>query len=399
MPPTQYFKNYCLLNKFKGLGIFLYTLMMISCSNLVNQKVIYVFPDTYSELTQESENSIYWSDFKLLVSQGRLFGEVVFKPGLYELKEKVEIKGNRSLHLFAEKGARFIGDFDFSVADRYSSGFVLFRGNIEFVGFVFEKVGYCFYVDRKSNVSNVIIKSLTAKDVHSCIVIDRNIEGYVQKWEIVDVNIKGYYRVAIRLSGMNTSLIFINDVDINGRHGYVSNHCFKGGIQIYRGAHDIFVTNTHIENNIGNCGMSYQQGDGIEADNKGGSPYNLSFINITVENSRDANFDLKAKDVRLENIVSISGDLSRYGFKLWSYDSYNCIDCKIKGFFKYNLTLLSASAIFTNFDIKNKESELLKCEITIKGKSPVLKLTENKYVLLDSATQNKGCSEDSIFFE
>lgn len=376
------------------LCIFIVVSLISSCSSDSSKLETYVYPNDSYFQSSAYENRISWEKFKSLTNKGLLSGRVYFKPGKYMVSNAIPIKGNNPLYLYAEDGAQFVGNFDFRSAKAYSSGFKLYRGDITFSGFNFENVGYCVYVNQSSMVSNVHISKLKASNVHSCIVIDRDVQGPVKNWRIDDAIIKGYYRVAIRISGNLSSNFKINNVIADGSHPYSANHCFKGGIQIYRGAHNISINSANIKNNIGNCNGTYQQGDGVEVDDKGGVPHDITFSNVFVENSRDGNFDLKGKNIKFDNVVSVAGLLSRYAFKLWSYDSYHCYRCKVGGGFDYYLTLMSSTLHLQKFIISEgeKSTAFLKCQETIKGVPPQLKLTQNSSLPPSLLRMTKGCS-------
>ncbi|WP_111977431.1 hypothetical protein [Algibacillus agarilyticus] len=349
---------------------------IFSCSTTDNLNTTYrVYPNN----TPLTGNSLSWSEFIILAEKGKLSGKYLLTKGNYTVDKPINIRGKTKVEINGEDGLILTGSFDFSKPNKVLKTFVLHRGNIKLQNLNFSNVGSCISVAKNSNVNHVIIYNLKAQNVHSCIVVDRNLNSFAYDWDIRKVKVVGYYRVAIRISGKNTHNFMLSDLHINGDHDFANNHCFKGGIQIYNSAYNIKVSHAHIENNIGNCEKSYQQGDGIEADNKGGTPKNLTFENVTVQNSRDGNFDLKAEHVILKNIVSIGGEATRYAFKLWTYNDYSCFNCELVGRFDYYVTLVSAGFQVQKLKIEKSQfqSSFIKCQTTLDREPPKLDLVDN----------------------
>lgn len=314
---------------------------------------------------------ISWGEAQRRLRLGQVNGVLHFSPGFYELDAAVHIKGYAPIKLIAAEGVRFVGKFDFVQPAKISNGFVLHRGDLQFHNFDFSNVGSCITVAKKSTVSNVIINNLRANDVHSCIVVDRNLSSTVESWELNNIFIKGYYRVAVRFAGKGTENIKISNLKADGFHGFGSSHCYKGGVQILQGAHNIDIKNSTISNNVGDCGTSYQQGDGIEIDNKGGVPEDFLFENIEIRNSGDANFDLKSRSTTLKNVISIAGAKTKYAYKIWSYPDYTCTLCSATGEFESVFNINSAQVQLVDFSLKgSKPLRYLRCKETINGILP-----------------------------
>lgn len=349
---------------FKGLAFFL-ILLCISCSNLNDSKIethVYSTMPGYVKLNKRVK-SINWDEFRDKANNGELLGKVIFHPGDYIVSETTYLRGQNTLHLLAMDGALFLGEFDYMNSDFTLPVFSLYRGNITFSNFNFTNVGTCIAVAKNVVSRNVTINDLVAKDVNRCIAINPNGNRIIKYWLLNNINIIGYYKYAIRLSGKNTSHVTINNTYIDGSHQFKNNSCYKGGIQIYQGAHHIHINNVHIKNNYGDCAEKYQQGDGIEIDHKNGRTRDITLKHIKIENSGDANFDIKADNVVMENIVSIAGIRTRFAYKFWGYPNYRCTDCSSIGNFSTHINLNSASVIFKNYYYRGtSDTAMIKCK-------------------------------------
>lgn len=307
-----------------------------------------VVPEITSEHIDDS-SIISWNEFKLLAKRSDFEGTYLFAEGIYQIAEPIYIKGEDKVVLVANKYSVFKGDYQ-GEGGSLSDGFVLTRGNIELYNFSFQNMSYCLRVNKNTVVNDVVIDNLSANNVHSCIVIDRYNNLVANDWDIKNTTIENYYRVALRIAGTNTSNINVDNFYFDGlRENNLESYCYKGGVQIYESAHDLTFTSGVIKNNVGGCGDKYPQGDGIEIDNVQGMPFNINLNNITISNSRDGNVDIKADNVYMSNVTSVSSGNTTYAYKLWSYDNYVCDKCQASGEFFSLINLHSAEATFTDF--------------------------------------------------
>ena len=346
---------------------------------IVPSNYLMVIPDKISKM---KSNTITWSDFKKKAYKGNISGSYIFSSGVYDINDPVILNGEEYTTLIANEAAIFEGHFDYGNHSIQVDGFVLKRGNIDFHNFSFKNVNSCIRAYKNTELHNVRINGLIATDTHSCILLERGKNLDVNHWAISNIDIQGYYRVAIRLAGATTRNISINNFLINGVSSDSNpSHCFKGGVQIYEAAHHITLQHGRVINNVGDCGSSYQQGDGIEADDRQGLPHHLTFNDLVVENSGDANFDLKADFVTMNNIISLTQSNTRFAYKFWSYDRYLCTRCSAYGNYSYLITLNSAVGTFFDFepifDIANGqyiEERMYLPMKTIEHKVPILVL-------------------------
>lgn len=215
-------------------------------------------------------------------------------------------------------------------ASRDVSLFLLTRGNVTFRNFAVRNVARFIAVPNGGTPEGVVVSHVSIRDVYDGIVIDRGKQHLVRDWRIEDLDISGYVRVGIRFAGQNTQRIAIRRAVIDGGGIRAANDCYKGGIQLYEAVSDVTIEDVKVSNNVGCAEASYQQGDGIEADDKQGAPQRITLRRVVSTGNRDGAFDLKAKDMALEDLAADSAGVSRSGFRFWSY-SYTCVRCRVAG--------------------------------------------------------------------
>lgn len=298
-------------------------------------KVYYASPlGAGSQSGSDEANALPLSKIQLFVSNLDHSARIVMLAGLYPLTSTLDLVAdnpNQILVLEGRENTILQGSFDPLTLAGVSSGLRLRSGNIIIRRLHFQKAGFCVKAEKSSTIDQVLVENITAEDVHSCILVDRDVERPVTRWIIRNAHIKGYYRTAIRLAGAQSSNMLIDGAQIDGIGQLEKSECYKSGIQLLASVSDIHIRNTTVKNNIGSCGESYQQGDGIEADHKEGTPRNIQLENVQVENSGDADLDLKADNVNMRNVVSLGGPRTRYAFKLWNYFRYQCDQCYAYG--------------------------------------------------------------------
>lgn len=312
-----------------------------------------------SEDGSSEANAMGFASLQELVYDVRQSTKVKFLPGVYPLAATLIVKAPSSNALFileGSEGAVIRGNFDFATESGLSSGIRLSSGNVVVRGLGFERTGFCVKTHKYATVDNVLIEKINAVDVHSCVVVDRDSTKPVTRMIVRDSTIKGYYRVGVRLAGAQSADFLLDHLQIDGAHNHGQSDCFKGGIQLLMGVKRVHIRNSEIVNNIGTCGENYQQGDGIEADNKQGVPEEIFIENVRVANSGDADFDMKAKQVSLQNVRAIGGALTRYAFKMWSYDTYTCSHCMAFGSNAAYILLVQADMRFTDSTFANAKA-------------------------------------------
>jgi len=222
-----------------------------------------------------------------------------------------------------------VGDYG-PGASRDVSLFLLWRGYVTFRNFMLRNVARFIAVPNGGTPEGVVVSHVWLRDVYDGIVIDRGKQHTVRDWRIEDVSISGYVRVGIRVAGPRTQRIAISRTNIDGGGERGLNDCYKGGIQLLESVSDVLIENVNVGNNIGCKEASYQQGDGIEADDKQGAPQRIVLRHVVSTGNRDGDFDLKAKDMILEDLVADSAGISRSGFRFWIYP-YTCVRCQVAG--------------------------------------------------------------------
>lgn len=215
-------------------------------------------------------------------------------------------------------------------ASRDTSLFLLWRGNVTFRNFLVRNVARFIAVPNGGTPEGVVVSHISIRDVYDGIVVDRGKHHVVRDWRIEDLDLSRYVRVGIRLAGPRTQRVAIRGAVIDGGGVRASNDCYKAGIQLYEAVSDVTIEDVNVRNNIGCTEASYQQGDGIEADDKQGAPRRITLRHVVSTGNRDGAFDLKAMDMALEDLVADSAGVSRSGFRLWSYP-YTCLRCRVAG--------------------------------------------------------------------
>lgn len=337
-------------------------------------KVYYVSPLGGGLKNGSSEsNALPFAQISTLMRSFTESSKIRMLPGLYQLNGTLDIRaptGDKVLVIEGGDGATIKGVFDFSTLAGTSTGLRLRTGNIVIRGLKFNRVGFCIKAEKYSAISRVLIENIEATDVHSCILIDRDMEQPISDWVVRKSKIKGYYRVGVRLAGMQSQGFLVDKLNIDGAHTLGASDCYKVGIQLLSGVRNVHLRDTKIFNNIGSCGESYQQGDGIEADHKEGTPSGIFIENVQITNSGDAELDLKADNVRLHNVRTFGGEKVRYAFKVWAYDTYTCTHCFAQGVNKAYVNLNQANMTFADSTFSNHKPVHL-CDLR-HGETPEL---------------------------
>ena len=293
-----------------------------------------------------------------------------FLGGRYRLQKTLVIpdRGPEAVTVLEGEGqnTEFIGDFNYGPGTEGHALFRLAASNVAIRNMQIRNMRTCVAAASRVPLQNVLLERIWARDVHDCIMVYKNPPRFVANWLIREIDVRGYYRVGIRLAGANTKGVVISNVYLDGANGADRHYCFKGGIQLLKGVRDVRVEDAVIKNNVGDC-EGYQQGDGIEADHKGGTPSNLRFENVLVSNSRDGNFDLKAKGVHMSNVTSLRGAKTRYAFRFWGYDDYLCEKCRSDGADTAYIFSSGASTRFVDPDF-HAEADVKICDLRSKSK-------------------------------
>lgn len=282
---------------------------------------------------------------------------IVLLPGRYALASTLDLtagSADRVLVIEGRENAVLAGYFDAATLSGASSGLRLRSGNIIIRGLRFEKTGFCIKADKNVTIDKVLIENIAAEDVHTCILVDRDVEHPVTRWIVRDASINGYYRSGIRLAGAQTRDILIENARIDGVGSQAKSDCHKSGIQLLAGVSDVHIRNSSVKNNVGDCGDGYQQGDGIEADHKDGTPRNIRLERVQISNSADASLDLKADNVIMQRVVSQGGSQTRFAFKLWDYHQYECSECYAFGANVAFIQLVQASLSLQSTILSNQ---------------------------------------------
>lgn len=276
------------------------------------------------------------------------------------------------------------------------------RGLISLKNIAIQDSYHCVDLAKQAKVHDIRIESLRAKNIDTCIMVDRGRDVDVNQWRIENLFISDYRRAGIRLAGRKTRHIDIKGIHINGLTSVPIDHCHKSGIQILQGAHHISISDSTIENTIGSCGENFQQGDGIEVDNKVAVPYDIKITDVTVRNSGDAEFDIKARQVYLKNIIAIGGEKTHYAYKFWSYGDYVCENCVANSVNWTYVLLEHATAKFINPSFSNHKPLKL-CDVREtekRGKQGLMLIGGN--VQMYEKDEWRGCgslaSEERVTF-
>lgn len=355
-------------------------------------KTIYFSPSGAGDRSGRNEaNALAFSSVQDRLSSLSSSTVFSFVPGVYKLTSGLRLSAPSGgvLHLRGGEGVVFRGDFNYSSPDSSSAGLRLRSGNVIVEDIRFENTRHCVLAENNAAIRNVYIKNITAKDVHSCINIDRGLSGPIENWTIGGLKVDGYYRVGVRLGGPNARGFNLYGLDLNGANSANVNYCWKGGIQLYEGVSTVRVANARIVNNIGNC-SDYQQGDGIEADDTGGAPKDIEIRNTYVGNSGDADLDLKADGVRMYNVFSNGGKGTYYNFKFWNYPNYSCEGCVGVDANWFHIILVNSTAKFQDAQFYSKSSSAPPCDLRHRGgKHSTLILDQVQ--MEATSEQFKGC--------
>ena len=331
-----------------------------SNSSGIEKVLVFVSPYGSGNFTGKGvDNSLPFAQIGRILSKKNINIEIQFSDGFYFLNDTLQIpdrgKNFRTI-IRGGENSYFYGNFDFLQPDDFFSAFEIGTSNVVIENFQLHYVGRCIVTKHNSNVENIEINNLSVTNVRDCIFLDRSSQGRISNWTITNVKVKGYYQTAMRFAGPKTGNISINNVEIDGQNYLNQNYCWKTGIQLLKGIHNVSVKNAEIKNVVGNC-EAYEQGDGIEADDQFSTPYNLKFENIVIENSRDGNIDLKADFVKLRNIYSKKGPNTRFSYRFWNYNRYYCKDCRSNG--ATNSIIFSKDAYVqfenANFDVPDSQ--------------------------------------------
>jgi hypothetical protein len=256
-------------------------------------------------------------------------------PGTYSLggaRIKLSGRGAGPFVLEGEGPDKTIieGDYDHGV-EKAGALFTVLRSDVILRNLTVQKVGTLFNVPTNSTVDNVKISNVVIRTVHDGIVIDRGKSLHAKDWSIDTVRIEDFARVGIRLAGPDTTAIRITNSVIDGKGDPADADCYKSGIQLLESVNDVVIDHVRVANTIA-CSRKdkYQQGDGIEADDKQGPPDRITITNVVSEGNRDGNFDLKATNVTLSDLTSRSAGVSRYGYRFWSHP-FTCTRCSMDG--------------------------------------------------------------------
>lgn len=256
-------------------------------------------------------------------------------PGTYSLggaRIKLSGRGGGPFVLEGEGPDKTIleGDYEHGV-EKAGALFTILRSDVVMRNLTVQEVGTLFNVPTNSTVDDVAISNVTLRTVRDGIVIDRGKSLHAKGWTIDDVRILDFARVGIRLSGPDTTAIRITNAVIDGKGDPADADCYKSGIQLFEQVNDVVIDHVRVANVVA-CSKKdkYQQGDGIEADDKQGAPDRITITNVVSEGNRDGNFDLKATNVTLSDLTSRNAGVSRYGYRFWSHP-FTCTRCSMDG--------------------------------------------------------------------
>ncbi len=273
-------------------------------------------------------------------------------PGKFVIRLAARRGSGAPLLLEGEGPAtRFTGEYRFG-DEPARPLFMLGRSNVTLANFAVRNVGKFVEVPNGADTRNIQLRDIQVQNVHDGIMLDRRRRFVAQDWRIEDVSIIAYERTGIRLSGKGTSRFSLKRIRLDGSGTEGHDNCHKGGLQLFEHVSDVVVDGMTVTNNVG-CPAHYQQGDGIEADNKQGAPRRITLRNIEATGNRDGNFDLKAIDVKMENLTSRGQGVSRFGFRMWNY-TYTCIRCSNAGS-EFDTSIRNADVSFIDAQFENPE--------------------------------------------
>ena len=297
---------------------------------------------------------------------------VIYNAGSYRMRESIKILGdgevnNAPVSVRASDGAQFRGA-SFPM-------FVLRRGGVTISGF--KATGFKTFLDIADGyaVGDVRLSRLDLSDMDVGIgVVNKG--GASRNWVIDNVRITKFRSSGIRVSGPGVSGITISNATIDGAGVSAANaDCYRGGIQIYNRANNITISGSRISNTVSYCGK-YHQGDGIEADDSDGAPYDIRLSNLVLSNNRDGNLDLKARNVTMANIRSQKGAETRFAFRLWHFP-YRCNGCTTDGGAVADLFIQEASVSFTGSSFAGRDPTVHCGEEETKPLRPLIKRDGN----------------------
>lgn len=295
---------------------------------------VYISPEGAGSQSGETlRDARAFSGFREVMRQSTAPLIIYFAPGRYDLDHAIRIERDAPTTLIGlEDGPEFVGLYAFRKDDPKTPAFRIAGNDISISNIRLRNFGACVKAQQGIPSSNIAIEKLSAVDVYDCILIDRNTTQAVTGWMVTGLRVTGFYRAAVRVAGPNTGQFELRNFRISGDNSAGVNQCWKGGVQILNGAHDITLADGRISRINGDCRKNhYAQGDGVEIDDKGASPENIRIENVTVDHARDAAFDLKARNVSLSNVTAISGAKTRYGMRFWNFTDYVCRNCRIDG--------------------------------------------------------------------
>ena len=292
--------------------------------------------------------------------------KLLLGPGEYRLDQPIIVprREGRTILRGADERTVLVGSYSPGEARRGHAAFLLRGDRVEIEAMSFRSLGSCVSTSRNIGVRHVRLRQLRAREMYSCVVVGRQQQAAVEDWLIEDLQVIGYYKVGIRLSGSQTSDIRMSSILLDGKNREQRNDCHKGGIQLLDGVSAIRIEDAVIRNNVGDCGLRYQQGDSIEIDHKGGTPHGIRIKNVRVETSGDAAFDLKGRDVTLEDVEVLPGPAQKYAFRFWKYGDYRCTRCKSAGAKMAHVGLVNATVSFRQSQFVDGATEGRLCLIS-----------------------------------
>ena len=269
-----------------------------------------------------------------LVAAGGRAMRLVLAPGTYDVgamgSQRLQGRGGGALVIEgAGEKTVLVGSYEPGSKPR-TALLVMARSDVTLRNFAVRNVSGLIDVPNGGTAERIVVSGIAMTDVHDGIVIDRGKTLVASDWRIDKVRITNHYRVGIRLAGTRTSRIVISDSLIDGGGERGPNDCFKGGIQLLEGVSDVTIQRVQVSNNVGCAEQHYQQGDGIEIDDRKAVPKRIILKHVVSSGNRDGNFDLKAQDMVLEDLVSRADGVTRYGFRFWNH-SYSCLRCSLDG--------------------------------------------------------------------
>jgi hypothetical protein len=269
-----------------------------------------------------------------LVAAGTRAMRLVLAPGTYDIgamaSQRLQGRGGGALVIEgAGEKTVLVGSYEPGSKPR-TPLLVMARSDVTLRNFAVRNVSGLIDVPNGGTAERIVVSGIAMTDVHDGIVIDRGKTLVANDWLIDKVRITNHYRVGIRLAGTGTSRIVIRDSLIDGGGESGPNDCFKGGIQMLEGVSDVTIERVQVSNNVGCANQHYQQGDGIEIDDRKTVPKRITLKHVVSSGNRDGNFDLKGQDIVLEDLVSRADGVTRYGFRFWNH-SYSCLRCSLDG--------------------------------------------------------------------